>query len=191
MNPKTPFSVDRYSDYPKIKRTSIPYESTTFLHLLLFIDMAANMAFLEIPFPVLYAEASDDPLPATEGDVVAALAVYGAKFQRGKAHKDKRADLLAGIRWLHASHDVIAAELLRASPEQQRCIALGLSIEDKFDEHGKLPAWPALVLWRLLAFAVPGGTPIKRSVPAEPPVEQIVKPGGPPELGDPETPKTM
>ncbi len=38
--------------------------------------------------------------------MLASLVAYGVKFFRNKANKSYREDLLAGLLWLHASHDV-------------------------------------------------------------------------------------
>ena len=63
---------------------------------------AAKTTFLS-----LFAEESAAALPSGDTEISAALDAYGAIYKNGstKKQKEARAELLAGLSWLHLNHE--------------------------------------------------------------------------------------
>ena len=139
------------------------------------------MSIAAYSFAELLAQDCDHEIPSTDALVIAALNAYGAVFKkRGKTAEAiaSRADLLAGLTWLHTNHATLPIDLARASTSQQKTLADALLLD--YDELSKLATWPTMVARRVLQKLLPGNTPIKRARSADSSGDgQIVKPGAP------------
>jgi hypothetical protein len=126
----------------------------------------------------LLAQDSDFQIPAADADVKTALAEYRAVHATANSQKAKaeRRQLLAGLTWLHLHHLDLAAQVARLSGDHQRILASALGVD--LAAHVGKPSWPALLSRRIVAHAVPGATPVKRSAPVAATSGQIQKPGG-------------
>ena len=116
-------------------------------------------AAAETSFNALLSADSAVALPDTDKDVVTMLVDYGATFVKRKNAAADRLDLLAGLLWLHAHKDDLAAAWPVASPNQHRRLAVALRLD--LDKDGASPTWLDLVLRRLLGNIAPGATPQK------------------------------
>ena len=134
-------------------------------------------------FAELLAADSFDAIPDSDAETIKVLESYGVSFsKRGKSEAAvaARADLLAGIVWLHINHTTLNTDLARASPDQQRLLAAALGLN--YDELSALPSWPVVLERRLLHKLLPGNTPVKRPRPdASSGGGPIVKPGAAPQ----------
>ena len=78
--------------------------------------------------PLLHAD-SEQLLPVTDAEVIQALPGLGMEFSKAKSpntHPATRLNLLAGVLWLHAHKDDLAAAWPVASDLQQRILAKAL-----------------------------------------------------------------
>ncbi len=69
--------------------------------------------------------------PATDAEVIATLQTYDAKFSKAKTPATNavvRLNLLAGLMWLHAHSNDMAAAWPRASPAQHIILADALRL---------------------------------------------------------------
>ncbi len=62
----------------------------------------AALPEIEIPFNLLLRADSEQPLPDTDANVVAALDGYGAVFKKNRKEASDRLELLACLMWVHA-----------------------------------------------------------------------------------------
>jgi hypothetical protein len=72
-------------------------------------------------FAKLLAQDCDLILPTTDDAVIAALHSYGVLFSKRSKKEEAvaaRADLLAGVAWIHTNHASLSADLARASKKQ-------------------------------------------------------------------------
>ena len=75
----------------------------------------------EAPFSSLLHADSEQLLPVTDAEVIQALTSYGVEFSKAespKTHPATRLNLLAGVLWLHAHKDDLAAAWPVASDSQ-------------------------------------------------------------------------
>ena len=109
-----------------------------------------------------YTTESKNPLPASDDDMLAALASYGAEYTIGPSNprKAERKELLAGLSWLHLIHDDVAAALRCISRVQQ--MTLTSALEPDFQALGGQTRWPIILGRAICAHALPGDTPTKR-----------------------------
>ena len=138
--------------------------------------MAANPA---ASFADILAAESDFVMLTNDKDVQAALASFGAFFQ--KKHRDAnivdRAELLAGLALLHTHHldlkPLRVVAVLTIAQQQSLAVALGLD----FQASGTDATWPLLLVRRIVSLQAPGLTPKKRRPAKDGPDGQIRKPG--------------
>ena len=133
-------------------------------------------ALPETPFALLLRADSEQTLPDSDADVIAALTTYGAVFSKVKKLAPERLDLLAGLMWVHMhqldSHAVWPA----ASVAQHTVLAKALRLD--YDAHAASAPWLTMVVRKVLASSVPGSTPQKRPAPGPSVDGQIKIPGG-------------
>ncbi len=135
--------------------------------------MAANP---ETPFSLLLRADSEHPLPDDDKEVTAALASYGANFQKGKKFAPDRLNLLAGLMWVHAHQDDLHLAWPAASVAQHRILATALRLD--YDELSKTAPWLTMIVRRVLANIAPGSAPAKRKAASLTAEGQIWVPGG-------------
>ncbi len=135
--------------------------------------MAANP---ETPFSSLLRADSEHPLPDDDKGVIAALASYGANFQKGKKFAPNRLNLLAGLMWVHAHQDDLQVAWPAASVAQHRILATALRLD--YDELSKTAPWLTMIVRSVLANIAPGSTPAKRKAASLTAEGQIRVPGG-------------
>ena len=126
-----------------------------------------------------YTTESKNPLPASDDDMLAALASYGAEYTIGPSNprKAERKELLAGLSWLHLIHDDVAAALRCISRVQQ--MTLTSALEPDFQALGGQTRWPIILGRAICAHALPGDTLTKRK-PKRPDPSRAEKPGASP-----------
>jgi hypothetical protein len=112
---------------------------------------------------------SEQPLPNTDVDVIAALDSYGAAFKKAKKEAPARLELLAGLMWVHAVWSA-------ASVAQHRALATAICLD--YDLHAASGAWHTMVVRKVLSCIAPGATPEKRKAPDSSVDGQIKVPGG-------------
>ncbi len=81
-------------------------------------------------------------LPDTDAEVIQALTGYGVEFSNAKSPNTlpaTRLNLLAGVLWLHAHKDDLAAAWPVASDSQQLILAKAFRLD--FDKDAASPAW--------------------------------------------------
>jgi hypothetical protein len=147
--------------------------------------MAANP---EIPFSSLLRADSEHPLPDYDKGVTAALASYGATFQKGEMFAPNYLNLLAGLMWVHAHQNYLHVAWPAASVAQHSILATALRLD--YDELSKMMPWLTMIVCSVLANIAPGSTPAKRKAASLTVEGQIQVPGGgaagvPPPSGPP------
>jgi hypothetical protein len=130
----------------------------------------------ETPFSSLLRADSEHPLPDDDKEVIAALASYGANFQKGKKFAPDRLNLLAGLMWVHAHQDDLHVAWPAASVAQHRILVTALRLD--YDELSKTAPWLTMIVRRVLANIAPGSTPAKRKAASLTVEGQIRVPGG-------------
>ncbi len=96
------------------------------------------------------------------------------KRTKGEANAAFRADLLAGIAWIHLHHADLRAVLKRISADHLSRLALVLGLDVAAD--GLLAHWPQLLARRVFSRSVLGSTPVKRKAVNVEAEDQIRKP---------------
>jgi hypothetical protein len=131
----------------------------------------------ETTFAVLLVADSEYILPMVDKEVQVVIAAYDLTFKRtkGEANVAFRADLLAGIAWLHLYHADLGAVLKRISADQLSRLALALGLD--VAANGLLAHWPQLLA--TLSRSVPGSTPVTRKAANVEAEGQIKKPHAP------------
>ena len=92
-----------------------------------------------------YTTESKNPPPASDDDMLAALASYGAEYTIGPSNprKAERKELLASLSWLRLNHDDVAPALRRISRDQQMIVASALELD--FQALGGQTRWPIIL----------------------------------------------
>ncbi len=142
----------------------------------------------ETPFALLLRADSEQTLPDSDADVIAALTTYGAVFSKVKKLAPERLDLLAGLMWVHLHQLDLHAVWSAASVAQHKVLAKALRLD--YDAHAASASWLTMVVRKVLASSVPGSTPQKRPAPGSSVDGQIKIPGSAAgDSADPPSPK--
>jgi len=145
-------------------------------------------ALPETPFALLLRADSEQTLPDSDADVIAALTTYGAVFSKVKKLAPERLDLLAGLMWVHMHQLDLHAVWPAASVAQHKVLAKALRLD--YDAHAASAPWLTMVVRKVLASSVPGSTPQKRPAPGPSVDGQIKIPGSAAgDSADPPSPK--